>query len=60
MGEAFESIMRGLAEVKANREGRHPLKTTTVDASPTTRALELGTILRTCMYNLVRTMLSYL
>ncbi|MGO8692082.1 MAG: helix-turn-helix domain-containing protein [Rectinemataceae bacterium] len=34
MSEAFESIMRGLAEVKAHREGKLKLKTTTIEIAP--------------------------
>ncbi|MFA6508313.1 MAG: helix-turn-helix domain-containing protein [Treponemataceae bacterium] len=34
MGEAFESIMRGLVEVKAHREGKLKLKTTTIEIAP--------------------------
>jgi putative transcriptional regulator len=34
MGEAFESIMRGLGEVKAHREGKLKLKTTTIKIAP--------------------------
>jgi len=37
MGEAFESIMRGLVEVKAHREGKLKLKTTTVAIAPLPR-----------------------
>jgi putative transcriptional regulator len=37
MSEAFESIMRGLAEVKAHREGRTKLKTTTIEIAPLPR-----------------------
>jgi putative transcriptional regulator len=37
MGEAFESIMRGLVEVKAHREGKLKLKTTTVEIAPLPR-----------------------
>ncbi len=34
MGEAFESIMRGLSEVKAHREGKLKLKTTAIEIAP--------------------------
>jgi len=34
MGEAFESIMRGLGEVKAHREGKLKLKTTAIEIEP--------------------------
>ena len=34
MGEAFESIMRGLGEVKAHRDGTLRLKTTAVEIAP--------------------------
>jgi putative transcriptional regulator len=34
MGEAFESIMRGLSEVKAHHEGKLKLKTTAIDIAP--------------------------
>lgn len=34
MGEAFESIMRGLGEVKAHREGKLNLKTTAIVIAP--------------------------
>lgn len=34
MGEAFESIMRGLSEVKAHHEGMRKLKTTTIEIAP--------------------------
>lgn len=34
MGEAFESIMRGLSEVKAHHEGKRKLKTTTIEIAP--------------------------
>ena len=34
MSEAFESIMRGLSEVKAHREGKLKLKTTTIEIAP--------------------------
>ena len=34
MGEVFESIMRGLVEVKAHREGKLRLKTTTIEIAP--------------------------
>lgn len=37
MSEAFDSIMRGLVEVKAHREGRLKLKTTTIDIAPLPR-----------------------
>ena len=37
MGEAFESIMRGLVEVKAHREGKLKLKTTTIKIAPLPR-----------------------
>jgi Predicted transcriptional regulator len=37
MGEAFESIMRGLDEVKAHREGKLKLRTTTIDIAPLPR-----------------------
>ncbi|MEI6386828.1 MAG: helix-turn-helix domain-containing protein [Spirochaetota bacterium] len=34
MGEAFESIMRGLSEVKAHHEGKLKLKTTAIEIAP--------------------------
>ena len=34
MGEAFESIMRGLSEVKAHQEGKLKLKTTAIKIAP--------------------------
>jgi putative transcriptional regulator len=34
MGEAFESIMRGLGEVKAHRDGKLKLKTTAIEVAP--------------------------
>ena len=34
MGEAFESIMRGLGEVKAHHEGKLKLKTTAIEIAP--------------------------
>lgn len=34
MGEAFESIMRGLGEVKAHREGKLTLKNTAIEIAP--------------------------
>jgi putative transcriptional regulator len=34
MGEAFESIMRGLGEVRAHREGKLKLKTTEIEIAP--------------------------
>lgn len=34
MSEAFESIMSGLAQVKAHREGKLKLKTTTIEIAP--------------------------
>jgi putative transcriptional regulator len=34
MGEAFESIMRGLDEVKAHRDGKLKLKTTAIEVAP--------------------------
>ena len=37
MDEAFDSIMRGLVEVKAHREGKLKLKTTTIDIAPLPR-----------------------
>ena len=37
MGEAFDSIMRGLVEVKVHREGKLKLKTTTIDIAPLPR-----------------------
>jgi putative transcriptional regulator len=37
MSEAFESIMRGLVEVKDHREGRTKLKTTTIEIAPLPR-----------------------
>lgn len=37
MGTAFESIMHGLVEVKAHREGRISLKSTTIEIAPIPR-----------------------
>jgi len=34
MGAAFESIMRGLGEVKAHHEGKLRLKTTAIEIAP--------------------------
>ena len=34
MGEAFESIMRGLSEAKAHHEGKLKLKTTAIRVAP--------------------------
>lgn len=34
MGAAFESIMRGLSEVKAHHKGKRKLKTTTIEIAP--------------------------
>lgn len=34
MGEAFESIMRGLSEVKAHHKGKLKLKTTAIEIAP--------------------------
>lgn len=34
MGEAFESIMQGLGEVKAHHEGKLKLKTTAIEIAP--------------------------
>ncbi len=37
MSKTFDSIMRGLVEVKAHREGKLKLKTTTIDIAPLPR-----------------------
>lgn len=34
MGEAFESIMRGLGEIKAHQDGKLKLKTTVIEIAP--------------------------
>jgi hypothetical protein len=63
MGEAFESIMRGLGEVRAHREGKLKLKTTEIEIAPLPSMMRMrsklsGTLLGFLKWSLPKSLVS--